>query len=254
MTKLFYEHDASGNRIGVPVSGQAPAYPDGARMDGQWCYLERLTADHAGGLVDVLSGHHQNWVWLPYGPIDDATAMRDWIDAFASGDDPLFYVVRRQTDNQIMGLLSYLRIDPVNRSIEVGHINFAPIMQQTPAATEAVFLLMKAAFAYGYRRFEWKCNILNDKSCRAAERFGLSFEGVFRQAALPKGHNRDTGWFAAIDSDWPPLKANFEAWLHPDNFDTDGQQKQSLYDLNEKHLVRRFADAGYQYEEHKKTT
>ena len=159
MTKLFYEHDASGNRIGVPVSGQAPAYPDGARMDGQWCYLERLTADHAGGLVDVLSGHHQNWVWLPYGPIDDATAMRDWIDAFASGDDPLFYVVRRQTDNQIMGLLSYLRIDPVNRSIEVGHIHFAPIMQQTPAATEAVFLLMKAAFAYGYRRFEWKCNI-----------------------------------------------------------------------------------------------
>lgn len=251
MTTLFYQYDKDGNRIGVSVSDQPPPFPDGTRMDGYWCYLEKLNADHAEALSQVLSGHHQNWVWLPYGPIDDVATMRDWINGFARGNDPLFYVVRRKTDDKVMGVLSYLRIDTANHSIEVGHINFAPVMQQTPAATEAVFLLMKAAFETGYRRFEWKCNILNDKSCRAAERFGLSFEGVFRQAALPKGQNRDTGWFAAIDSDWPQLKINYEKWLHPDNFDENGQQKQSLYDLNKDQLVRRFADAGYRFSEQK---
>ncbi|MBL6782143.1 MAG: GNAT family N-acetyltransferase [Alphaproteobacteria bacterium] len=249
MTILFFSQDQDGNRIGVPVSGQTPPYPDGSRLDGNWCYLEKLSVDHAVALTEVLAGHHDNWVWLPYGPIDDVAAMGDWINQFTSANDPLFYVVRRQSDRIIMGVLSFLRIDPANRSIEVGHINFAPIMQRTPMATEAVFLTMKWAFSHGYRRFEWKCNILNQKSCRAAERFGLSFEGVFRQAGLPKSHNRDTAWFAAIDSEWPQLKANYETWLHPDNFDVEGKQMQPLFDLNKKVLVRRMADAGYQFEQ-----
>ena len=250
MTTLFFEKDDHDNPVGVPVSGNVPERPDNWILNGKWCALERLTLDHAGALADVLRGHDQNWVWLPYGPIHDADAMGKWIARDGLNDDPLFYVVKAPDTGNIMGLLSYLRINPDSRSIEVGHINFAPVMQRTPAATEAVYLMMKAAFNAGYRRFEWKCNVLNSKSCRAAERFGLSFEGVFRAATLSKGCNRDTAWFAATETDWPLIQAAFETWLSANNFTADGQQIKALSDLTRPHLVRQMDACGYQFREH----
>ena len=122
-------------------------------------------------------------------------------------------------------------------SVEVGHINFAPALQRTRAATEAMFLMMQWAFDAGYRRYEWKCNAANAGSRRAAQRFGFSYEGVFRQAAVVKGRNRDTAWFAAIDSEWPDLRMAFQTWLAPENFTNDGHQKRSLADLTRPILV-----------------
>ena len=135
---------------------------------------------------------------------------------------------------------SYLRIDPNAGSIEVGHINMAPALQRTRAATEAMYLMMKWAFEAGYRRYEWKCDALNAGSRRAAQRLGLSYEGVFRQATMYKGRNRDTAWFAAIDKEWPALEAAFQAWLHPKNFDETGRQIERLADLTA--LVRVASD------------
>jgi RimJ/RimL family protein N-acetyltransferase len=127
-----------------------------------------------------------------------------------------------------VGVASYLRIAPASGSIEVGHINFSPRLQQTPAATEAMYLLMKHAFELGYRRYEWKCDALNAPSRAAALRLGLSFEGVFRQATVVKGRNRDTAWYAAIDREWPGLDAAFARWLDPANFDAAGKQRVAL--------------------------
>ena len=124
-------------------------------------------------------------------------------------------------------------------AIEVGHLNFSPLLQRRPGATEAMFLMMKWAFEAGYRRYEWKCNALNQPSRDAAMRLGLSYEGVFRQATISKGRNRDTAWYAAIDGEWPALKAAFETWLAPENFDADGRQRQSLSALTGPVLVAR---------------
>ena len=130
-----------------------------------------------------------------------------------------------------MGVASYLRIAPGAGSIEVGHINFSPLLQRTPAATEAMYLMMRHAFELGYRRYEWKCDALNAPSRAAAERLGLSFEGVFRQALVYKGRNRDSAWYAAIDKEWPALKSAFERWLAPENFDASGRQRKKLAEL-----------------------
>ena len=131
-------------------------------------------------------------------------------------------------------MASYLRITPAHGVIEVGHINFAPALQRTPAATEAMYLMMRQVFdVWGYRRYEWKCNDLNNRSKQAAHRLGFSFEGVFRQAALIKGHNRDTAWFSMLDSEWPTIKIGFEGWLDVANFDETGKQRQSLMQLRD---------------------
>ena len=133
----------------------------------------------------------------------------------------------RATDRAI-GVAAYLRIAPEAGSIEVGHINFSPLLQRTPAATDAMYLMMRQAFELGYRRYEWKCDALNGPSRAAAERLGLTFEGIFRQEVVYKGRNRDSAWYAAIDREWPALKAAFETWLSPENFGPDRQQRQRL--------------------------
>ena len=140
-------------------------------------------------------------------------------------------------DGRLGGTLSLMRITPAAGTIEAGWLTFAPRLQRSREATEAIYLLMKWAFEAGYRRFEWKCDAANIPSRRAAERFGLSFEGVFRQAGVVKGRNRDTAWFAAIDGEWPALHKAFEAWLRADNFDACGQQRQSLRALTAPILV-----------------
>ena len=146
-------------------------------------------------------------------------------------NDPLFFAIIDQSTNCAVGVASYLRIDPNSGSIEVGHINYSPLLQRTPGATEAMYLMMKNAFELGYRRYEWKCNALNAPSRIAAERLGFSFEGIFRQAGVIKGRNRDTAWYSVIDPEWPALREAFVKWLEPSNFDPKGQQFVSLKTL-----------------------
>ena len=147
-------------------------------------------------------------------------------------DDPLFHAVVDRANGRATGVASYLRIEERAGVIEVGHINYAPPLQRTPASTEAMYLMMRRVFdELGYRRYEWKCDALNAPSRAAARRLGFRFEGIFRQATVYKGRNRDTAWFSVLDSEWPALKAAFERWLSPENFDEDGRQRQSLASL-----------------------
>ncbi len=182
---------------------------------------------------------NQIWDYLPNGPFETAADLADWTHATCAGPDPYFFAIIDQASNRAVGLASYLGINPDSGSIEVGHINFSPRLQSTIAATEAMYLMMRWAFMAGYRRYEWKCNALNVKSRRAAQRLGLSYEGVFRQATISKGRNRDTAWFAAIDAEWTPLQIAFENWLHAENFDAAGRQKRSLSELTNPVLVMR---------------
>jgi RimJ/RimL family protein N-acetyltransferase len=181
----------------------------------------------------------RNWTYLPYGPFRTFADYHAWMRADCLGDDPLFFAIIDIPEEQPVGVASYLRIAPANGSIEVGHIHYSPRLQRSPAATEAMYLMIKRAFDLGYRRYEWKCDALNAPSRAAAQRLGLSFEGVFRQATVYKGRNRDTAWYAAIDSEWPALRAAFEAWLAPDNFDPQGQQRTRLTDLTRPILKQR---------------
>ena len=174
---------------------------------------------------------HHNWRYLPYGPFADQDAWQQWLRTIASQPDPYFVSIIDQKTAQPVGMASYLRISPEEGSIEVGHIHFSPLLQQTRGATEAMFLMMQWVFTAGYRRYEWKCNALNMASRRAAQRFGFSYEGIFRQATIAKGRNRDTAWFAMIDQEWPALHAAFTQWLDDDNFDRHGRQRTALSTL-----------------------
>ena len=226
--------------IGFTVDGwDPPPLPTREPMEGGYCQLMLLDSEtHAEDLFDAFAKDAKNddWVYLPYGPFDSPSALKAWLEEIARKSDPLFYTVMDRQEKAV-GVASYLRITPASGSIEVGHIHFSPQLQATPAATEAMYLMMRHAFALGYRRYEWKCDALNQRSRRAALRLGLSFEGVFRQATVYKGRNRDTAWYATIDLEWPKLKTAFEAWLDPANFDDSGQQKQSLSDLTAPILV-----------------
>lgn len=209
-----------------------PAGPTDAPMIGTQIRLERLDADHhAADLHRAFSGHDSLWDYMPYGPFTSAAAYHRWAKDMAAQSDPHFFVLRNLATGQCGGLASYLRITPNAGSIEVGHICISPELQKSRLATEAMFLMMQWAFDAGYRRYEWKCNAANMASRRAAQRLGFSYEGVFRQAAVVKGRNRDTAWFSVIDSEWPALREAFLAWLAPSNFDATGKQRERLSDL-----------------------
>ena len=170
------------------------------------------------------------WTYLPDGPYADTDAMRRMLEFAERSDDPLFFTIER--DGRPAGMASYLRIVPQHGAIEIGHIWLGFELQRTAAATEAIFLMIRHAFDdLGYRRVEWKCNAENAASRGAAERFGFEFEGVFRKHMVVKGRNRDTAWYAIVDDDWPPIRAAFEAWLAPENFDADDRQRRSLAEL-----------------------
>ena len=217
---------------GEPVKNWvAPPPPVGATLTGQFATLMPLDADtHARALFDAYLGHDQVWDYLPYGPFSDYDSYYDWVAASALGSDPFFYAILDNATGLACGVASYLRINPPSGSIEVGHLNFSPRLQRTKASTEAMYLMMKWAFEAGYRRYEWKCDAANLPSRRAAQRLGFSYEGVFRQATVVKGRNRDTAWFACIDKEWPDLRGAYDRWLADDNF-ADGQQICSLADL-----------------------
>ena len=203
-------------------------------MAGRYCRLEPLVPErHAAPLFesDATETDGRSWTYLPYGPFADLESYLEWMRGKCLGDDPLFFAIIDLVREQPVGVASYLRITPKSGSIEVGHLHFSACLRRTPAATEAMFLMMQRAFELGYRRYEWKCDVLNGPSRSAAQRLGLSFEGVFRQATVYKERSRDTAWYAAIDSEWPALRQAFQTWLHPDNFDANGQQRTSLSDL-----------------------
>ncbi|WP_299044343.1 GNAT family protein [uncultured Tateyamaria sp.] len=215
-----------------------PAVPDATTvLTGVHARLEPLRADvHAALLFRSYVDHDTVWDFLPYGPFSSSAQYHRWVRDMEHDPALQFYAIFNVASGQCEGVASFLRIAPQSGSIEVGHINFSPALQKTRAATEALYLMMAWAFEAGYRRFEWKCDALNTRSRRAAQRLGLSYEGVFRQATVVKGRNRDTAWFAAIDAEWPALQEAFGAWLSDSNFDADGNQKERLSDLTR--LVR----------------
>lgn len=218
-----------------------PPVPDWDEVKGTYVRLERLNAeDHAALLYRSFAEHDEVWDYLAYGPFSSASQYHRWVRDHAALEDTHFYAIKNLESGNWEGVASYLRIAPEAGSIEVGHINFSPALQRTRAATEAMYLMMSWVFDVGYRRYEWKCNALNFKSRGAAQRLGFSYEGVFRQATVSKGRNRDTTWFAAIDSEWPALKEAYAAWLSPSNFDVDGRQRESLGDMTR--LVRASED------------
>jgi RimJ/RimL family protein N-acetyltransferase len=209
--------------------------PPRTAMEGRLCRVEPLDpARHAADLFAANSadGDGRMWTYMGYGPFATSADYRAWAEGACKTDDPLFHAIVDLATGRAAGIASYLRIEPAGGVIEVGHIALSPALQRTPAATEAMWLMMRRVFVeLGYRRYEWKCDALNAPSRRAAERLGFTFEGIFRQATIYKSRNRDTAWFSVIDSEWPALDAAFRSWLAPQNFDAEGRQRRSLADL-----------------------
>ena len=229
------EYNSLGQPIGYPVPDWRPVpFPKRETLQGRFCRIEPLVPDqHARDLFEAnsLDTEGRSWTYLPYGPFSNFEDYNAWLNEVAEGTDPLYFAIIDLVTKKAAGVCSYLRIDPKQGVIEIGHLNFSPLLQARPAATEAMYLMMRRAFELGYRRYEWKCHSMHSKSRKAAQRFGFSYEGIFRQAAVVKGRNRDTAWYAIIDEEWPALKAAFETWLAPTNFDELGRQKQSLAGL-----------------------
>lgn len=243
MGETAHELNALGQPIGPAVPNWAPPpVPPRESLAGRFCRLEPLDPGrHARALFEAnqLDRDGRNWTYLSSGPFETFDSYLAWLAGMAAGPDPMFFAIIDAASQAAAGVASYLRIDPTAGSIEIGHLNFSPMLQRRPAATEALVLMMERAFSLGYRRCEWKTNSLNAASRRAAQRLGFSFEGVFRQAAVHKGRNRDTAWYAVIDRDWPALQAALRRWLDPANFDADGRQRVSLASLTGPLLERR---------------
>lgn len=227
--------NALGQPVGEPIAGwQPPPRPSTTALDGRYARLERLDPDrHAAVLheVNALDSTGANWTYLGVGPFDTFHDYEQWLRGVAAAADPYFFTVIDQATGRPVGVAAYLRIDPAAGAIEVGHINFSPLAQRTSVATDAMFLMMRHAFDLGYRRYEWKCDSLNAPSRAAAARLGFTFEGIFRQALVYKGRNRDTAWFSILDREFPALQRAFLAWLAPDNRDAEGRQRRRLPDL-----------------------
>jgi RimJ/RimL family protein N-acetyltransferase len=202
-------------------------------LQGRFGRLENLKTEHAASLWEAVQGHDRIWTYMPsYGPFADAAGFKDWIAERAALDDPRSYAIVDNED-RVLGIVALMAIRETHRVVEVGHVVYAPDLQRTPLATEAQYLLARYVFEIlGYRRYEWKCDTLNATSRRAAERYGFTFEGVFRQHMIGKGHSRDTTWLSMLDSEWPARKTNFERWLAPENFDAEGRQIVSLSAIN----------------------
>ena len=225
-----------GQPIGPPLPGWTPrARPAYAPMQGRLVRLEPLDTDrHAKALHEAYAedAEGRNWTYLPYGPFPSADAWAAAMAAMRKLSDAMFYTLVLADGDRPVGIAAYLRIEPIMGVIEVGHLSYAPSLQRSPAATEAMYLMMRHVFdELGYRRYEWKCDSLNAASRRAAERLGFRFEGIFRQMMVIKGRSRDSAWFSILDSEWPALRSAFERWLDPSNFDAKGAQRARLQDL-----------------------
>jgi RimJ/RimL family protein N-acetyltransferase len=202
-------------------------------MQGRFCRLEPLdAARHTAGLQAAFAeAPLSSWTYMPdyMGPHRTLAEWRAWLEIAAASADPLWHVIVDTRSGSEAGLAAYLRMDAASGSIEVGGLLYSPQLQRTPVSTEAMYLMMRRAFdELGYRRYEWKCDALNAPSRAAALRLGFTYEGIFRQHMVYRGRSRDTAWFSITDGEWPKLRARFERWLSPGNFDGDGKQKANL--------------------------
>jgi RimJ/RimL family protein N-acetyltransferase len=224
------------NSLGQPIGAAVPDWrppplPPRQSLPGRLCVVEPLDASrHAQSLFEAvaLDGEGRMWTYLGYGPFPTAGAYREWLEAQSRSADPLFFTIVDRATSRPVGVASYLRINPGDGVAEIGHLAFSPLLQRQAAATEAIYLMIRQLFDLGYRRCEWKCDALNGASRAAALRLGFTFEGVFRQALVYKGRNRDTAWYSIIDADWPALDVCLRCWLDPANFDEHGRQRTSL--------------------------
>jgi RimJ/RimL family protein N-acetyltransferase len=235
------------NDLGQPVGSPVPGWkgaerPPRTAMTGRYCRVEPIDpARHAEDLyrANALDPSQRNFTYLTVGPFDSFEAYRAWMVSAVASEDPLWLAIVDVVSGKAVGIATFMRIDPRNGAIEVGNLNFSPLLQRKPAATEAMYLMMKRAFELGYRRYEWKCDSLNAPSRAAAQRLGFSYEGIFRQASIYKGRSRDTAWYAMIDSEWPELDKAFRRWLDPANFDAQGRQRDRLSELTAPVLKQR---------------
>ncbi len=217
--------------IGQSVDPKPPgSCPDGRPLHGVWMLLEPVSAEFlAKDLYDSIARHDDLWTYMGYGPWESFEAFEAWAKEREAARDPWFYAFIRRDTGKPCGMGAFMRCDAANGVIEIGHIWMSPSLQKTREATEAIFLMIRHCFDdLGVRRLEWKCDALNAPSRKAAARCGLEFEGIFRQHMIVKGCNRDTAWFAMLDKDWHRVRAGFERWLRPENFDEKGRQKAPL--------------------------
>ncbi len=228
------------NEFGQPVGEAVPDWkgcqpPPRTPMVGRFCRLEPLdTALHCDELYEAFSDDSEGklWTYMAVGPFESLDQFRGWIETVRVSADPQFYAIVDTASGKAVGVSAFMRIKPDVGLIEVGSISYSPRLQRTPQATEAMFLMMSRVFdELGYRRYEWKCDSLNAPSRHAAQRLGFSFEGIFAQALVYKGRNRDTAWYALLDRDWLALKRAYLAWLDPSNFNAALQQKVKLQDF-----------------------
>ncbi|MVW72053.1 MULTISPECIES: GNAT family N-acetyltransferase [unclassified Bordetella] len=222
--------------VGFPMPDWQPrSWPPQEAMSGRYCRLEPLDAQRHGAQLHAafaLTPDESDWTYMAVGPFATEAAYLDYVRGVQDRQDPQHFAVIDLATGQAVGTLAAMRIDPVNGVMEVGSVTFSEKLKRTPAATEAQFLMMRRAFdELGYRRYEWKCDSLNAPSRAAALRLGFQFEGIFRQAVVYKGRNRDTAWYSIIDSEWPALKTAFAQWLAEDNFDDQGHQRRRLSEL-----------------------
>ncbi|MGW1915709.1 GNAT family N-acetyltransferase [Streptomyces sp. NPDC002076] len=230
MSSRLYEY---GQPIGQPLPDwTVRPVPARVTLDGRFCRVEPLDANrHTDDLYSAYAfeADGRDWTYMMAGPFGSRDDYRSYVVTVTRADDPLHHAVVDLRSGKAVGTLSLVRQDPSNGVVEVGNVAFSPLLKRTPISTEAQFLLMSYAFdELGYRRHEWKCDSLNAPSRKAAVRLGFTFEGIFRQAVVYKGRNRDTAWYSVIDSEWLQVGKALREWLSPDNFDADGRQKQSL--------------------------
>ena len=218
--------------LGFAVKFKKAKLPSKKKLIGKYCFLEPINIrKHSKDLYKNYSLDKKNviWAYLPYGPFKSHGSFKKWLKSFCLNKDPFFYAIYSKKHNQYCGMASYLRITPEHGSIEVGHINYSPILQNTTEGTETMYLMMKNAFeVLGNRRYEWKCNNLNSASKYAAERLGFKFEGIFRQMFIFKGRNRDTAWYSIIDKEWPNYKKKYLFYLKKFNFTKTNRQRKRL--------------------------
>ena len=233
---MEFEQNDLGQPVGLPVPGWSlRSAPPRAPMAGRFCTVVPLDpARHAAQLFAAYAEDREGrlWSYLPRGPYVSLDEYRRWAEDAAARDDPFTHAIIDNASGEAVGTAAYMRIEPAIGVIEIGSITYSPRLQRRPAATEAMYLLMRRVFdELGYRRYEWKCDSLNAPSRAAAQRLGFRYEGLFRQASMTRGRNRDTAWYSVIDREWPGLRAAFERWLDPANFDAAGQQRHSLASL-----------------------